>query len=309
MLKLTPFVLLILLSSCAAFQPTTDADQQPDTEPLFDLSELPESTQRYADSLLTQGLDHEALFSLKAPLKPMSDIKLFTLPYARPDSLPSGSHYEMDPDTVDISELQKMHTIAEELSNDVLLFAIFPIKNLRGTERVFQLKVINIGAYRQMVATHQHYWINWGVTPESHPFPAIQLIEYEEMGDRFRGYGYLYGYPDHAVDFFVEAAHHEQETGDFVERDFFQIPTYAEETGRFVYALEEDSDPEDIDEEIKVIAADILSNYQDLRKDYVYDDTSEIIHAVKFLNDQLSNTSDEVIHPQYVSPSENRFAN
>jgi hypothetical protein len=44
--------------------------------------------------------------------------------------------------------------------------------------------------------------------------------------ERHRGYGYLFGYPDHAVDFFVSAEREWKSTGKFVERDFIRIETF-----------------------------------------------------------------------------------
>ena len=44
--------------------------------------------------------------------------------------------------------------------------------------------------------------------------------------DRERGYGYLFGYPDHAVDFFCDARQQWTESGEFVKRDFVSIQTY-----------------------------------------------------------------------------------
>jgi hypothetical protein len=49
-------------------------------------------------------------------------------------------------------------------------------------------------------------------------------IEYSQSGPRWRGYGYLFGFPLYAVDFFVNAGESEKQTGKFVERDFLSIP-------------------------------------------------------------------------------------
>ncbi|MCS7210585.1 MAG: hypothetical protein RMI34_02895 [Chloroherpetonaceae bacterium] len=56
----------------------------------FDISALTPEEQGLADSLLAIGLDNEALYTLFAPLKPISTVAQFSLAIARPDSLPSG---------------------------------------------------------------------------------------------------------------------------------------------------------------------------------------------------------------------------
>ena len=85
--------------------------------------------------------------------------------------------------------------------------------------------------------TYAAFWQNWGFVPGSDAETIVTVVEYESRFNRFRGYGYLYGYPAHAVDFFVEAARIQQDTGDFVTRDFVQIPAFVRETGMFVYAV------------------------------------------------------------------------
>ena len=86
--------------------------------------------------------------------------------------------------------------------------------------------------------------------------------------DRWRAYGYLYGYPDAAVDFFVEAgraAGDGREVGPGKDRQFTQIPTFAAATGAFTYAVPLGHKPSEEDQALADQAALILEAYTRLR--------------------------------------------
>jgi len=86
---------------------------------------------------------------------------------------------------------------------------------------------------------------------------------------RFRAYGHLFGFPEHAIDFFVQAAEDEEKTGKFVERDFFQIPTFDRLTGGYVYAVPKGYKPAAVDLDLRAKAADILASYQKRRGQFI----------------------------------------
>jgi hypothetical protein len=72
----------------------------------------------------------------------------------------------------------------------------------------------------------------------------------------------LFGYPEYAVDFFVEAGLHQRSTGEFIERDFRQIPTFTSRSGRFVYAVPKLSRPGPEDVALERRATHLLGEYR-----------------------------------------------
>jgi hypothetical protein len=83
--------------------------------------------------------------------------------------------------------------------------------------------------------------------------------------------GYLFGYPDHAVDFFVDAARSQEETGQFVKREFRRIPTFraVDDRSPFVYAVPVGHVRNEADRRIEDQAAAILAAYRERRARYI----------------------------------------
>lgn len=95
--------------------------------------------------------------------------------------------------------------------------------------------------------------------------------EHASKYDRHRGFGYLHGYPKYAVDFFVAAARHRDETGESVTRTFVRIPTFGRHVGGFVYAAPVDHVENEADRELRLRAEAVLNAYRLLRERYVGD--------------------------------------
>ena len=57
-----------------------------------------------------------------------------------------------------------------------------------------------------MLSERKDFFSRRGITENSHPLEVLYAIEYEATTARNASYGYLFGYPDMAVRFFVEAA-------------------------------------------------------------------------------------------------------
>ena len=92
----------------------------------------------------------------------------------------------------------------------------------RGSDRCCRKRrIFSAAAESAPIRTRSKFYTRWNTTK-----PA-----------REGGYGYLFGYPDYAVRFFVESSNEEKFSGRFVERDFRSIPTFARETNAFVYAV------------------------------------------------------------------------
>ena len=99
----------------------------------------------------------------------------------------------------------------------------------------------------------------------------MAVVEYESKWDRNRAYGYLFGYPAHAVDFFVEAQKIQDSSPDkkFVTRDFFPIPVFVKEKGYFTYATPKGYKPVEVDNNLLKAATQTLEKYKSVRGKYV----------------------------------------
>ena len=104
-----------------------------------------------------------------------------------------------------------------------------------------------------------------GVAADEPAIAIVDAVDADPTNNRFRGYGHLFGYPAHAVDFFVAAEEQEAMTGEFVERDFINIPTFEADTGRFVYAVSKGHMENEDDAALRARSAPVLARYTQLR--------------------------------------------
>ena len=200
-------------------------------------------------SLLREALDHEALYTLAGGLKPMST------------GIWSGSFSLGDPD---LSELMAVRASLAPLRNDLWYADVQVFDNIHEGERSMHAFVAHRAALARMIERFESFWSPWGITPCTHPSEVVAVVDRMPKADRWRGYGYLFGYPADAVDFFVEAglaAEDGREVGGGIDRQFIHIPTYAEVTGRFTYAAPLDHVRTDADEALARLAASILLSY------------------------------------------------
>ncbi len=212
-----------------------------------------------ADSLLAYGLDHEALYTLMDTLKPVSSLKMYRLP------LLSLSDAQRDSSRTKLEEIQK---IAKEMSNREVEFIVNPYKMTDSIYKNIQLYSVRKSRLKSMIRQHKDFYGKLGITEDTPAERVLSVTEYESKYDRWRSYGYLFGYPDYAVDFFVEAGKSEDSTKQFVKRDFFAIPVYARETGYFTYAMPKGHTPGEIDSLILHKAGQTLSTYKIKRQKY-----------------------------------------
>lgn len=205
-------------------------------------------------TLVQQAADYEALFTLAGGLKPMS----------------SGFwRCSFEVDDPDLTELEKVREMLDVLRNDAWYADIQIFAKVHDGERNAHAFVIHRQSLAAMIDRHEPFWSSWDITPETHPTELIEIVDRMPRADRWRGYGYLYGYPDEAVDFFVEAGmsadDEDREMGPGKDRQFTQIPTYAAESGRFTYAVPLDHEPTEADRHLAQQARLILDAYIERR--------------------------------------------
>lgn len=225
-------------------------------EECFPLNRLPANLRTEAERLLLHLLDTEALYTVIGGLKPMS----------------SGyGTYKLDtkkPNTVPLEEARQI--VATFRCGDTVIADILPFHRVdeKGT-RYFEAVVFSRSACEQMVTTYPDFWAPYGITRATPPMNIALLIEHDPTTARNRGLGYLFGYPKHAVDFFVSAADAQGETKKFVKRDFINIATFESPTNRFVYAVPPGYKPAAEDVALREKAERILKAYRERRARYI----------------------------------------
>jgi 5'-nucleotidase (lipoprotein e(P4) family) len=238
------------------------------------LERLAPDDRKLADSLLTLALDHEALYTLWGGLKPISDVATFTLRIARPLSVSSGAANVVAADSPALQQLRRLQRVVNAMNFGDVQFFLHPFKRADSVKRFVQVAVLRKSGVEACLRRNQAFFGQFGFVPESDAVSVVMATEYEDKYERYRGYGYLYGYPEHAVTFFVEASRSQDSTGQFVKRDFFQIPTWSRQQGHFVYAVPKGYAATDADSAIYYAASKILRDYRDIRPKYMNADSS-----------------------------------
>ncbi len=223
-----------------------------------------------ADSMLSHALDHEGLYALLDTIKPISSIKYLSYPIAK-DSTHSATDHRVVKHPSYLDSIVLYQRICAQLSNDKVRFVVVPFQRADKGRRQLEIYAVNLYKFKSKIREYASFFGQFGITPESDPAQVITIIECEAKYDRWRGYGYLFGYPGYAVDFFVNAGQQQDSTGQFVERSFFQIPVFASREGHFTYALPKDHPPGLTDTLLYQQSIKVLSRYKELRKQYARD--------------------------------------
>ena len=257
------FIALLVLGSCA----TTNRNVTSIKTNGFDTA--------LADSILKIGLDNEALYTLVSDIKPMSSLIGFTLPFEIDSTaLIKGHAIDLEKKAKYVEKIKRYTKVFEGLDSQDLDFVMVPFRLVSESTKSFQVNVIRKSLMDQVINNHLDFFAYMGIVPGTDPSIVLSTVENQEQILRLRAYGYLFGYPDYAVDFFVEAYHQSQETGSFVERDFFQIPVFAGKTGHFVYAMPKGHTPTETDSTLYHRAIKVLERYEKTRSDYFNADST-----------------------------------
>lgn len=211
--------------------------------------------------MLLSILDGEGLYTLVG-IKPMSsgfvDARIGT----------TGTNLEARTENIAKTERLRQAMAALRIG-DLLSTGLVPFANAVGADRYLDGYVFHHGAITRTIERQQGFFAYYGVTPSTPPSEVVMAFEPDEGPHRFRAFGWLYGYPDHAVDFFVQADLDRRTRGEFVQRDFFQIPTFTGDTGQFVYAVPKGYAPQSVDLDLRAKAVKVLEFYRELREQFI----------------------------------------
>ena len=259
--------LTTLLLAALCFAQSTPREQ------CFPIESLPESERKQAADLYLKLMDSEALYTVVGAVKPMS-----------------GGYvsFRLPGDSLDASQLDTARRHLEAFRCGTELFAtvhhfarLFPDRDSKVVERYYDGVVFHRAGLRRTIVAHKEFFLPLGLSENSHPLEVLMSIEYSEAPTRFRGLGYLYGYPDYAVDFFVSASRQQSLTGTFVPRDFVSMPTFARSDRGVVYAIEKGATERDADKQLRTKLAPILEQYKRRRDEYIGENKPGIIALLR----------------------------
>lgn len=262
----------------------------------FDTERLSPPLREKSEALLLQALDTEHLFTIATGLKPMSagffraDVSLFAPDMdATEAEAVIATQGDADVDALDATDRAELETARRARTRSQALEEIEDVRSIlatwrcggqihadlvhyaisRGGERQVHAVVFALPSVRQLLTDKAAFFSRWAFTPSANPLEVVSAVEYARDATRFAGYGYLFGYPDEAVQFFATASTLQDVTGSFVVRDFRAIPTFQRDDGQFTYAVSRGEEESTADRELKARAAKILEAYKARRSDYI----------------------------------------
>jgi len=224
-----------------------------------------------ADSLLRYALDHEALYTICDTLKPMSSVKLYRLPLLSKDSLIQKQAAD---------SLHQLFRLVNKMNTKSLQFILNPFERNDGEYKNVELYVVRSNQISKTIQKNTSFYARMGIGENAAPATVVAVTEFENKYDRWRSYGYLFGYPSHAVDFFVEAGQKQDSAGQFVQRNFFAIPVFAGPTGYFTYAIPKTYQPTQIDSAIYRKAMRTLERYRKVKEKFTHASAFKLIQKM-----------------------------
>ncbi len=256
-MKLICSILLIFTFTIFAFGQRSEC---------FPFEKLSPEKRKAAEELLLKALDSEALYTMVSDLKPMSSgFTNFQTEIRIPrDEKKAEERRNTLAKINDTREILRHFKCGENIFADIHHFA----KSFEG--KMFSDAVIfNRSNLSVMLKSKSAFFERWAITENSHPLQVLYAVDYDETGARFGGYGYLFGYPDYAIRFFVQSADEEDFSGKFVERDFFSNPTFSSPKNGFVYAVPKGQVDTEVDKTLKIQALKIFEDYKIRREKYI----------------------------------------
>lgn len=258
-------IMALLLASCSTVKHASNND-------FYNYAKLSEEDKKLADTLIKNTLENEGLFTVIGRLKPMSGVKDLYLQITTADTSMRGKANITSTQSDDFKLLKSYQKVVNTLKFGDLKYMIAPYAATQGDKRTIAISVHRTSLIDSLLKAEQAFFGQFGFVPGTSPEILIATTEYEHRYNRYRAYGYLFGYPKHAVDFFTDASITYDKTKTFVKRSFFQIPVYSSPSGRFVYAVPENQSAKPIDEAIKQRAAYYLEKYKAERSKFVRTD-------------------------------------
>jgi hypothetical protein len=235
---------------------------------LFSVESLAPDLQPRAERLLLRMLDSSALYTMLGGLKPMSG---FMGSFIRHRIDVSGFN-EFVRIKSSLKIIEKERKILSALFSKGELFATVHgspgSESLQGNFTYALGMIANSRSMASLIARKQAFFAPYLVTVHSHPLEVLLAVVYDRLPASSRGLGYLMGYPEYAIDFWLDSRAKERATGKKVARDHIVIPTYSKRSN-FAWAVPKGHKKNSEDYAIMERAADIFMSYRKRRVQYI----------------------------------------
>jgi hypothetical protein len=231
--------------------------RHPDASPLSDffaVDSLAPDQRLFSEELLSKALQSEAFYTLVGQLKPVSE--------------GFWSSY-FDIERPDLSEIERVRLALKPWHSPNVFFAdVIVYEAAQNGRRYASAYVVHLPSLKSLIDQNHDFFAKLGVKSSTPPSEILLTIERcSRPDDRWRGFGLIFGYPQYAIDFFVSAGLYQRETGEFVDRDFRQIPTPGSQSGRFVYAVPKLSPLRQVDIAFQRRSVALLEEYRRRQRD------------------------------------------
>jgi len=229
--------------------------------------------------LLLAALDREALYTLLGGLKPMST------------GFWQGKIDVAAPDTAQIAHVRRALAPLRSAAYyaDVQAFA-----TAHDGQRHVAAYIVHRAALAAMLQREAAFWSPLGIMPCTHPAEIVAIVDRLPRPDRGRAYGLLFGYPNYAIDFFVEATERARtgggEVGPGKDREFYHIPTASATESQFTWAVPLGHLERDEDRALRARAEAILTAYRRAAPRIAA--AHDPLREMQRLNDSLATTDD-----------------
>ena len=256
---------LAATGACHTVRPASGTSSPPtrDASLCFDPGRESAPVVDLADRVLLEAGDGEALYTLANGLKPLSSGRAFSLQTA-----PAPRAAALD----SLDQLRRAVRVLRcgEIGAFVHVFTATSSTADRITRRAAEVVLYHRGRVAEVVRTHAAFFATLAITPSADVREVLAAVENAPRAERWRGYGLLFGYPDEAVDFFVQAGIEGDSTGTIVPRDFRRIDTYRRypamrdappTLSSFVYAVPKGAPESAADRALREAAAPIHARY------------------------------------------------
>lgn len=242
----------------------------------FPVESLSVADRELAEEWLLHALDHEALYTIAATLKPAS-LAL------------SAGRISVSVPTVDEREalLRAARVLTSFHCGDLGATLVSGTVVIDG-RRVLHGVFFRRAALRRAIEAHPMVFGAAGIAPMLPAEQALATTELLPPPLRHRAWGQLLGYPDYAVEFFARADQTQRESGKpggegIVPRDFYSVPTFTAGRGFFVWAVPKGHEENAVDRAIRLRAEAVLGRYRKLRERFVGEGKPGVVALVREL--------------------------
>jgi hypothetical protein len=260
MARLFAPLLALLLVACSATAPTRPPASG--SAPTADTARV-----------LLAALDSEALYTIAGGLKPVSE---------------GFWHGNVRSDQPDLAAVSAARAALAPWRNDTLWADVHVFHEAHDGKRAARGYVVDRRALAELLHAHAAFFAPFGLGPDTHPAEVMAVVERLPKLDRHRALGLLFGYPQHAIEFFLAAEIARDAGTEPAPRRFVQIPAFVSPTGRFVYAVGKDDPERPEDRDLATAAAPRLQRYRELRAATTVDDAAALLALTRQLQQEFA---------------------